>query len=63
MARDPEWTIEAAPGGRFDVFCDRRPVVYDRDDLDEAIRYARQRGAEEVVVVEPDGYRRTVRGR
>lgn len=61
MARNPEWTVERVAGGRYDVFYDRRPVVYDRDDLDEAVRYAAERGAKEVVVIHEDGYRETVR--
>lgn len=52
-----EWTIEPTETGKFDLFQGGRIVMYDCDDVEEAVVAARRKGAEEVTVVEPDGYR------
>ncbi len=61
MATVREWEIRSERPGTFDLRADRRPVGYDYDSLEEAMREAKRRGATEVVVVEPDGYRVTTR--
>jgi hypothetical protein len=36
------WTVEEQDNGLWDVLLDRRIVVYDRDDPDEAAMYIRR---------------------
>ena len=65
MARRPEgWLIRQAQDGTCDVFFDRRPCVYDRDDLAEATSWVRrspQWAGQPVVLEEPDGYQAPLR--
>lgn len=56
MANANEWMIELLPNGTCDVTHDRRAFAYDLD-LDEAIDRVRRQGADEVTVIELDGYR------
>lgn len=57
MAEVREWEVRSERPGTFDLRADRRPVRYDYDSLEEALRDAKRRGATEVTVVESDGYR------
>ncbi len=59
--RDDDWLITDEGGGVFDLRHLRRPVGRDFRSLDEAMEYAKRRGAEVVTVVEEDGYRVTHR--
>ena len=56
-----EWEVETTNDGTFDVLHNRRIVMYDADDLDEAAREVRRRGGKEFVLIEADGYRTTQR--
>ena len=61
-----KWIIEATPQGTFDVFRDRRPVAYDRDDMDEALRCVQWHPdwdprSDSIEVEDLDGYRSPVR--
>jgi len=51
-----DWTIELLPNGTCDVTKDRRAYAYDLD-FEEALDRLRREGADEVTVVELDGYR------
>lgn len=53
------WEIEQRDDGTFDVFRDRRVIVYDRADLDEALDVIRRMepDATEFTLIEIDGYR------
>lgn len=51
-----EWVIELLPSGACDVTRDRRAYAYDLD-LDEALDRVRREGADQVTVIELDGYR------
>lgn len=50
------WEIEMLHGGLVDLRRDGRGAAYDLD-MDEALDWARRQGADEVTIIELDGYR------
>jgi hypothetical protein len=59
VGRPEGWLIQVRQDGKCDVFLDRRPVVYDRDDVDEAVTFIRRYrdwAGQPIVVEDPDGY-------
>jgi hypothetical protein len=53
------WEIEQTSGGQLDLRYNRRPIFYDRDEVEECVREIRRRdpAATEVTIIDPDGYR------
>lgn len=49
--------VEELPTGLYDIYCNGRVVLYDRDDLDEVRNELRRRGVRSFTLVEEDGYR------
>jgi hypothetical protein len=59
VARPEGWLIRQNQDGTCDVFLDRRPCVYDRYDVDEAIQWilrSPQWGGQAVVMQDKDGW-------